>query len=339
MDLIEIEIDDDIRNELQLAYNLDNLQRDLLKKSDNCKFNRNIRLKEIEDIISRYASSPFKNKTTWQKMMDEINESKRLCLNNYLFKFRKIKLNNNYIYLFEGNDFMKPYFLYKFNNKYTLKANKPNVQFMIENLVNRYLKDGYINHKELMKIILPYYNARNNSGSNWSPLESYTDLVKYKEDGYYLIECFSSPFNQQNVLLNYPVDKPLVDAVFTFNKYDQVLPNIVGIFPDDLKRTILNATSKKILLLLNPIYTEHYIVESFKILNELSIDPEFKEYEIKAMMTLPIWDDLYESPEFVALTKNLDIHWKKIEESIIRNMNINKKINLKIYILTVDVLN
>jgi hypothetical protein len=248
----------------------------------------------------------------------------------YNFEFlEQISYPTNKLYI--SDDLL---FTYTYANGNKFITNKL-CQSMAKFLIQRYPE---LNKLDLVKMVLKYHNCKNQSGTNWSPIETYLKLPEFLEQGYKTIECFSSPFNNQNVLNGCPVDKPMIDIILTCSKYDRVLPNIEGSFPEGLVDHILSLKSDKVLLLLNPIYTEFYIFESFRVLSELKGDPRLEGISIKALTSLPSWDDIFEDELFLEYTKDLKIDRKNYEYSRMRNIgvDIKKKMDLRVLETTVQ---
>jgi hypothetical protein len=286
----------------------------------------------LNDIISRYVSAPEQTEILFEKMMSEISESKFFGLKDYWFDFIDPIMKSKTITLYRRTEKYPAKLFYYTNQKFKLRTGA-NVDFMIEDLFKRYPS---IEPIDVVKIVLKYHNARNSSGTNWCPVETYGNLKSSKWKDYSKIEVFASPFNHQN--RDCPENDPLVETIFTCSPYDMVLPHIKGQFPFGIVDHILDLNSDKVLLLMGPIYTEHYILETFEILNKIAEDERLENMIIKCLVSLPKWDDIYQSDIFLSYCEKLDIQWTPRSKIRVKNMDIDMNVKLASYSLEISLL-
>lgn len=336
-------MDDDLVHEFKMKLFTYNLTWDVLSKLLSLKnIPRHIYIgkinvvSEMDQIISRYMNDIEQTQAMFNKMIKEINQQ-------IFGEFTK-KVFDTSFPLMITDGYADEFYLtgnivtFQYSPTLIYTCNKY-VSGVIRELTTVYNVPKYI----AVKIALKYDNGRNYSSTNLSPTITYSKLLDWKQNGYTIMECFASILNNWNYLnrktmmeLEYTDENPVVQTVLTFSKYDTIIPFIKGSFPVNIVDHILDLNSKKVLLLISPVPSEHHIYKTFQVLEELSIEPRLTGIHIKILMSLPKWDDIYNSQGFKQRTKFMNMKWLNITNTVVRNFKLTKKVPIKMYSVLVE---
>lgn len=181
---------------------------------------------------------------------------------------------------------------------------------------------------ETLEIVMTYYTQRSQSGSNWSPSLSYPNLAKYYDSGKWkIIECFCGIMNNQDLIHG----REVTHARLCLDQEKVVRCTGDTKFKGTWRKNEMEVIKEiadendNILLLVNPVYSEDEILRTAshldtifrklpsKVIRDNSDAVKFdKEFvpgrEIRSLLTLPYWDDLYNSDEFKSRMKNTAIY-------------------------------
>ncbi len=159
----------------------------------------------------------------------------------------------------------------------------------------------------LTELTLLYYKQRSKSGSNWSPLQSYPDLMKLTKESF-VLECFSGLLNNQEVvtaLNRAPGANPLPITPITNGRLCLEAERLRALTQDShilgsWPRTAWELLQRElprgaVTLLVNPPYTETEIARTAKVLDEMFQWVECNHLSgLRVLMTLPNWPDIYQ---------------------------------------------
>jgi hypothetical protein len=309
--------------------NLTKRQQEVKRKIHAGYFNVN---KEIADILSRFMTRTSYPKEVFTKMIEEFKDKFALDMSEYLPNPIEEEVGDldGKGYLYNLGD------QWQFRYKYLMdfSAYSPEINY----LVRRYVEEvEAMSAVDALTIALSYYNFHSSSGSNWSPSEPHKLIPHFRAKGFTVIECFASPFNNMNALTWIHKKKEDIhsDIVFTVNPPDRKIPEIQGTFPDSLEETV-NSIEGDILLLVNPIFTEDVLVESFRAVYHMYHEYPENWERMTAFYTLPIWDDLYESEPCITYLKYMNPQKHKFTKSMVENFYAHKEVGLKYYFLIVN---
>jgi hypothetical protein len=314
LEVYRVKPNEKLKEQLSIYYAIYEIYANVIHK----RTTRNIQM-EFDDAISAFMSAPLSERNSPANLAQL-----RKTITKHFGKVkvfspltRKVDIPDNQdVVVYDIDGVLQIEFEYNSVEKMILSYYSDRLKFLLRD----------IEIEPALLIILTYFNMRSHSGSNWSPVESYPDLFEMK-GSCIIMECFASLFNNQNFLNSCNV----VDYIFTLNECDRVMPYVAGTWPTDTKKVVAGIDpSMKILLLVNPVYTEDIIVSSIESLYEI-----WKAYpgRIAARMTLPLWDDLYVGE----LRKKMDemgLVWTKYTESRIRNFTQKGLVPLKFYQLS-----
>lgn len=270
---------------LLIGKNNTKIFRHNLRDIDNTKFT-----KEFDDIVSRMTSylNWYKYKDLIQKFTEEINNS--LVINPIKMpKLTQIKVKGKAT-IADGIITYQSIHISQY-------------QGFIKRLCQIYPN---IEPPQQLKIALLYYIQRSQSGSNWSPSLSYPDLEKYYDDDWGILECFCGIMNNQDLIHNRPITTARLCLDYKIVRECTGDEKFQGSWRLNSLEVIgkLVKEYKKVLLLVNPVYSEKEIILSFEHLNTIF---ETYDHEMKVLLTLPHWPDLYESDEFKSKLKSIKI--------------------------------
>jgi len=330
-----------IQKELCISYNIANFTIQLIsliinyiKKNPRQEISKRIRngniniLKEIDDQISRYFNHHTIDDKHYKKLEEEIKSKFHVDMPKLaLLKQFELK-NKNITFVYGPNDTYAIYYNFDNVNKMLLSCYSERIKYLLVNLK--------LPLYDVCYYAIKLYNMKSHSGSNWSPDKSYPNLKDYKKNGWGIIECFASVFNNQNFLqaLDNPDEEPVVDYVFGLTPNPAL--GIVGTFPESLPIYIdkLSEQTDQILLLINPVYTEEIITEAFQVADKMY--KNYPDLTIKVLFTVPYWDDLYNTSRFLKIinslkSKNCRIVWQLNKRDIVRNFKTEMDIPLRYY--------
>lgn len=176
-------------------------------------------------------------------------------------------------------------------------------------------------------ITLLLYVQRSTSGSNWSPAGSYPGLVELYEAGETgILECFCGPLNHQDIVQGQVCTHARLGLDAELLRIHTHQEKWVGTWPKGMVPEIRRLAKRydRILLLVNPPYSETEIARMTRVLRELADSPLARKVRLWTWTTLPDWPDIYRTAEegrpgllapIMPLVRDLEIH----EESVVSN--------------------
>ena len=276
--------------------------------------------KAFDDIVSRLTSY-----RGWKNEPEIIKKFKEEIQTLFLSEQKLPELVEK---IYDMNIQIKNNRVFCDNPKFSLDSHIP---FVI-NLRNIYPS---ISDQGLIALTMIYWIQKSLSGSNWSPSMSYPDIVEYYENGWGIIECFCGLMNNQDNLHGRSVTAMRLALDYeTIVKYTGDI-KFVGTWPLSAPAAVSELLMKygKVVMLVNPVYSEPEIILTFKALNEIVVE------NVIVWMTLPNWDDLYDSDSFKAIMTKIKIIKKKlISNDVMRNPGSEvsgKKVPFSFYSLVI----
>jgi hypothetical protein len=117
------------------------------------------------------------------------------------------------------------------------------------------------------------------------------------------------------------------------NDIDSTFPCVEGSFPDDLLplvNRIIDEGNSKIMICLDPPFTEDQVDLTFNTLEQLHDHLNGKDLDVEAYTCLPAWMDMYQTSEYFRISKKIGYTQRHLKHGTVEGRNHGKSVRARL---------